>query len=59
MTKEKIKKDEVRHIEIILTVKINGKEVALNDDELSSILTQILQPNVTYSRPIFVRAYDA
>ncbi len=59
MTREKIKKDEVKHIEIILTVKVNGKEVALNDDELSSILTQILQPTVTYSRPIFIQAYDA
>ena len=53
------KEKEVKHIEIILTVKVNGKEVALNDDELSSILMQILQPNVTYSRPIFIRGYDA
>ena len=57
MTKKE--KSEVKNIEIMLTVKINGKEVALNDDELSSLLMQILQPNVTYSRPIFVRAYKA
>ena len=50
---------KAKRIEIILTVKINGKEVALNDDELSSILMQILQPNITYSRPVFVRAFDA
>ncbi len=58
MTKKE-KELEVKRIEIILTVKVNGKEVALNDDELSSILTQILQPTVTYSRPIFIQAYDA
>ena len=53
------KEKTAKHIEILLTVKINGKEVALNDDELSSILTQILQPTRTYSRPIFIQVYDA
>lgn len=51
--------EEKNTIEIELTVKVNGEIVALNDDEVSSILEQILDSNVSYSEPVFVRVYDA
>ena len=59
--KNKIKEEDIekKYIEILLTVKVNGEEVALNDDELSSLLDLITGAQTSYSVPVFVKAYGA
>ena len=52
--------EEVKDIEITITVKVNGKEIKLTDDEVSALVEQLFQPTVSYSvKPVFVRLPEA